>query len=101
MGEGALFLPPPWWGREPCFSLPPGGGGSLVSPCPLVGEGALFLPPPLWGREPCFSLPPCGGGLGWGNCAKEADKLQSVRFLCRDFQAYGDRLSYLNLSSDM
>ena len=39
VGEGALFLPPPWWGRGPCFSLPPGGGGGLVSPSPLVGEG--------------------------------------------------------------
>src|SRR5579885_2574309 len=86
--------PPPQGGREPCSSLPPCGGGSLVPPSPLVGEGwgggewfslphkegALFLPPPLWGRvgvggervppatrrEPCSSLPPCGGGLGWG-----------------------------------
>jgi hypothetical protein len=38
-GEGALVLSPPWWGREPWFSLPPGGGGCLGSPSPLVGEG--------------------------------------------------------------
>src|SRR5579875_1283475 len=62
--------PPPPWGRAPSFSLPPGGGGGLVSPSPLVGEGALFLPPPLWGRGPCFSLPPGGGGLGWGGREK-------------------------------
>src|SRR5579875_1654078 len=82
------LFPPPLWGREFCFSLPPVGegvlffpppcgGGSFVFPSPLwgrefcfslplVGEGVLFFPPPLWGREFCFSLPPCGGGLGWG-----------------------------------
>src|SRR5579884_2761008 len=62
--------PPPQGGREPCFSLPPcgggsgwgGRGGSLVSPSPLVGEGRGGGE----GREPRFSLPPCGGGAGWG-----------------------------------
>jgi len=43
-----LFLPPPLWGREPCFSLPPCGGGSLVSPSPLVGEG--------WGGGNCVKF---------------------------------------------
>jgi hypothetical protein len=81
VGEGALFLPPPWWGRGPCFSLPPGGGGGRVSPSPTKGEGALFLPPPPRGRGPCFSLPPGGGGglvspsplvgEGWGGGERE------------------------------
>jgi hypothetical protein len=52
VGEGALLLPPPWWGREPWFSLPPCGGGlgwgGMALPPPWWGE--LFLPPPLWGR---------------------------------------------------
>jgi hypothetical protein len=70
IGHVFPFPPPrpsPTRGREPSFSLPHKGGGSLVSPSPLVGEGrgggggegALFLPPPLWGRV----------GVG-GNCAQ-------------------------------
>jgi hypothetical protein len=38
VGEGALFLPPPWWGR--------------------VGVGGMVLPPPWWGRVGV------GGGKG-------------------------------------
>jgi hypothetical protein len=43
--------PPPPGGREPCFSLPHQGGGSLVSPSPLVGEG--------WGGGERCPIQPC------------------------------------------
>ncbi len=80
-GEGALLLPPPWWGRVGVggMALPPPWWGELFLPPPWwgrVGVGGMALPPPWWGREPCFSLPPGGGGSlgspsplvgeGWG-----------------------------------
>src|SRR5579875_1654080 len=66
------LFPPPLWGREFCFSLPPVGEGVLFFP-PPCGGGSFVFPSPLWGREFCFSLPlvgegvlffppPCGGG---------------------------------------